>query len=299
MPDKRREGSLEAPTRHALDWQSDEFYSEEPLFDELERVFDVCHGCRRCFNLCNTFPTLFNAIDESETMELDGVPKEVYWDVVDQCYLCDMCYMSKCPYVPPHVLNIDFPHLMLRAKAARFKKQGASVRDKVMAHKRDRRLDLGTNAALYFEDRLTMQYQVQEMLRIERIFEAGAINEELLVYNPLIPDGSNWKATFMIEFPEAEERRVMLGRLIGIEDMVYIHVVDFDRVYAIADEDMERADDEKTSAVHFLRFELPAQQVAALKSGAAFVAGIDHENYQVEVRNVADNIRESLLNDLD
>jgi len=103
-----------------------------------------------------------------------------------------------------------------------------------------------------------MQYQVQEMLHIERIFEAGAINEELLTYNPLIPDGSNWKATFMIEFPEAEERRVMLGRLIGIEDMVYIHVVDFDRVYAIADEDMERANDEKTSAVHFLRFELPA-----------------------------------------
>lgn len=133
MPDKRREGSLEAPTRHALDWQSEEFYSEEPLFDELERVFDVCHGCRRCFNLCNTFPTLFNAIDESETMELDGVPKEVYWDVVDQCYLCDMCYMSKCPYVPPHVLNIDFPHLMLRAKAARFKKQGASIRDKVLS----------------------------------------------------------------------------------------------------------------------------------------------------------------------
>ncbi len=172
-------------------------------------------------------------------------------------------------------------------------------RDMVMAHKRNRRLDLGTNTALYFEDRLTMQYQVQEMLRIERIFEAGAINEELLTYNPLIPDGSNWKATFMVEFPDAEERRVMLSRLLGIEDRVYVHVVDFDRVYAIADEDMERADDEKTSAVHFLRFELPAQQVAALKSGAAFVAGIDHENYQVEVCNVADNIRESLLNDLD
>ncbi len=172
-------------------------------------------------------------------------------------------------------------------------------RDKVMAHKRNRRLDLGTNAALYFEDRLTMQYQVQEMLHIERIFEADGINEELQVYNPLIPDGSNWKATFMVEFPEAEERRVMLGRLLGIEDNVYIHVVDFDRVYAIADEDMERADDEKTSAVHFLRFELPAQQVAALKSGASFVAGIDHENYQAEVSDIADNVRTSLLNDLD
>ncbi len=144
-----------------------------------------------------------------------------------------------------------------------------------------------------------MQYQVQEMLRIERIFEADGINEELQVYNPLIPDGSNWKATFMVEFPEAEERRVMLGRLLGIEDNVYIHVVDFDRVYAIADEDLERSDDEKTSAVHFLRFELPAQQVAALKSGASFVAGIDHENYQAEVSDIADNVRTSLLNDLD
>ncbi len=172
-------------------------------------------------------------------------------------------------------------------------------RDTVMVHKRNRRLDLGKNTALYFEDRLTMQYQVQEMLRIERIFEAKSIDEELLTYNPLIPDGSNWKATFMVEFPDAEERRVMLSRLLGIEDRVYVHVVDFDRVYAIADEDMERANDEKTSAVHFLRFELPAQQIAALKSGASFVAGIDHENYQVEVRNVADNIRESLLNDLD
>jgi Fe-S oxidoreductase len=129
----RREGSLEAPTRHPLDWQSEEFYEEAPLFEELERVFDICHGCRRCFSLCNAFPTLFDAVDESETMEVDGVAKKVYWDVVDQCYLCDMCYMSKCPYVPPHEWNIDFPHLMLRAKAARFKKEGASVRDKVLS----------------------------------------------------------------------------------------------------------------------------------------------------------------------
>jgi len=128
-----REGSLEAPTRHPLDWQSDEFYDEPDLFDELERVFDICHGCRRCFNLCNSFPTLFDAIDESESMELDTVPKPVYWDVVDHCYLCDMCYMSKCPYVPPHEWNIDFPHLMLRAKAARFKREGASVRDKILS----------------------------------------------------------------------------------------------------------------------------------------------------------------------
>jgi len=128
-----REGSLEAPTRHALDWQSDAFYDEPQLFEELERVFDICHGCRRCFNLCNSFPTLFDAVDESESMEVDTVPKKVYWDVVDHCYLCDMCYMSKCPYVPPHEWNVDFPHLMLRAKAARFKKEGASVRDRVLS----------------------------------------------------------------------------------------------------------------------------------------------------------------------
>ena len=128
-----REGSLEAPTRHALDWQSDDFHDEPQLFEELERVFDICHGCRRCFNLCNSFPTLFDAVDESESMEVDTVPKKVYWDVVDHCYLCDMCYMSKCPYVPPHEWNVDFPHLMLRAKATRFKKEGASMRDRVLS----------------------------------------------------------------------------------------------------------------------------------------------------------------------
>ena len=127
-----REGSLEAPTRHPIDWQSDDFYDEASLNAELERVFDICHGCRRCFNLCHSFPTLFDLVDESETMEVDGVSKDDYWQVVDHCYLCDMCYMSKCPYVPPHEWNIDFPHLMLRAKAARFKKDGASVRDKVL-----------------------------------------------------------------------------------------------------------------------------------------------------------------------
>lgn len=174
-----------------------------------------------------------------------------------------------------------------------------AFRQKVIEHKRNRRLDLGTNAALYFEDFLTMQYQVQEMLRIERIFEPDGINEELNAYNPLIPDGSNWKATFMIEFPEVEERRAMLSQLRGIENRVYVQVADFDRVLAVADEDLERSDDEKTSAVHFLRFELPAEQVAALKGGASLVAGIDHENYRVEVSPVADNIRQSLVADFD
>ena len=133
MSSGQREGSLEAPIRHPLDWRSDDFYDESKLFDELERVFDICHGCRRCFNLCHSFPTLFDTIDESETMELDSVPKTAYWEVVDHCYLCDMCYMSKCPYVPPHEFNIDFPHLMLRAKAARFQREGASFRDRTLA----------------------------------------------------------------------------------------------------------------------------------------------------------------------
>jgi hypothetical protein len=171
-------------------------------------------------------------------------------------------------------------------------------RDEVMRHKRNRRLELGTNAALYFEDRLTMQYQVQEMLRIERIFESAGINEELEAYNPLIPDGSNWKATFMVEFPEEEERREMLTQLVGIEDRVYMQVGDLERSMAIADEDMDRADETKTSAVHFLRFELNDEQVAALKGGAALVAGIDHPNYQTEISPVAENIRTSLLADL-
>jgi hypothetical protein len=178
----------------------------------------------------------------------------------------------------------------------------AEVRDEfraeVLGHKRDRRIALGTNAALYFEDRLTMQYQIQEMLRIEKIFEASGINEELDAYNPLIPDGSNWKATFMVEFPDAEERRAMLAQLVGIEDRVYMQIGDLSRCMAIADEDMERADETKTSAVHFLRFELAAEQVAALKEGAPLTAGIDHDSYQVEISPVAANVRASLLQDL-
>ena len=181
--------------------------------------------------------------------------------------------------------------------------QYSSVRDEfrngVLEHKRHRRLALGANAALYFEDRMTMQYQVQEMLRIERIFEADGIDEELEAYNPLIPDGSNWKATFMVEFPDAEERQAMLQQLVGIEDLVYMQVGELDRCLAIADEDLDRADETKTSAVHFLRFELSNDQVAALKDGAALTAGIDHDNYKVKISPVAENIRLSLLGDLD
>ena len=127
------EGNLEPPKRHPFDWRDPAFYNEGLLMQELERVYDVCHGCRRCFNLCNAFPTLFDLVDESSTGELDGVDKKDFWKVVDQCYLCDMCFMTKCPYVPPHPLNVDFPHLMLRAKAVKFKSRRASPRDRILS----------------------------------------------------------------------------------------------------------------------------------------------------------------------
>ena len=128
-----KEGSLEAPTRHALDWQNPEFYNEESLFAELERVYDLCHGCRRCNSLCQSFPTLFDLVDESSTMEVDGVDKQDYWKVVDHCYLCDLCYQTKCPYTPPHEWNIDFPHLMLRAKAVKFKQGKVKTAEKILS----------------------------------------------------------------------------------------------------------------------------------------------------------------------
>jgi len=128
-----REGSLDAPTRHAIDWRSNEYTDEAALNDELARVFDICHGCRRCFSLCNAFPTLFDAVDDSESGELDSVPQTAYWNVVEHCYLCDMCYMTKCPYVPPHEWNVDFPHLMLRAKVKRFEDGKVSLRDKFLS----------------------------------------------------------------------------------------------------------------------------------------------------------------------
>jgi glycerol-3-phosphate dehydrogenase subunit C len=131
-----REGSLQAPSRQPLDWRSAEFNDGAALEKELERVFDICHGCRRCFSLCNSFPTLFDAIDASDTLELDGVEKKVYWNVVDHCYLCDMCFMTKCPYVPPHPWNIDFPHLMLRAKHAQHKKGEHGFRDRLLSNTR-------------------------------------------------------------------------------------------------------------------------------------------------------------------
>lgn len=129
---ERREGSLEAPTRHPVNWRDPEYYNEEKLNKELERVYDICHGCRRCVNLCNAFPTLFDLVDNSATMEVDGVDKKDYGKVVDQCYLCDLCYMTKCPYVPPHEWNVDFPHLMLQAKAVKHRQGGNKLRDKIL-----------------------------------------------------------------------------------------------------------------------------------------------------------------------
>jgi hypothetical protein len=170
-------------------------------------------------------------------------------------------------------------------------------RAKVIDHKRNRKVHIGPNATLYFEDRLTMQYQVQEMLRIERIFEEEGIQDELNAYNPLIPDGRNFKATFMVEFPDNEERKVALARLIGIEDRVWIQVSGHDPVFAIADEDLDRENDTKTSSVHFLRFELSDAMAATLKAGAALSLGITHPNYDHRVEAVPAT-RESLTADL-
>jgi hypothetical protein len=171
-------------------------------------------------------------------------------------------------------------------------------RARVMAHKKNRQLPIGPNATLYFEDALTMQYQIQEMLRIERIFEASGIQEELDAYNPLIPDGSNWKATFMMEYPDEQERREQLAKLIGIERHVWAQVADFARITPIADEDLDREDDEKTASVHFLRFELTAEMAEAVKNGAAISMGIDHPNYTYSVDPIPVNNRDSLAKDL-
>ena len=180
-----------------------------------------------------------------------------------------------------------------------YSEQREEFRRNVLEHKIFRRVHIGLNASLYFEDRLTIQYQVQEMLRIEKIFEVSEIEEELATYNPLIPDGSNWKATFMIEFPDAEERRAALARLVGIENWVWMCTNGEPKVRAIADEDLERTTEEKTSAVHFLRFELPASFVASVKSGSEISVGIDHEYYRFSVDSLPAEARNSLVRDLD
>jgi hypothetical protein len=173
----------------------------------------------------------------------------------------------------------------------------SEFRAQVMAHKKARQVAVGPHATLYFEDRLTMQYQIQEMLRAERIFESAGIQDELDAYNPLIPDGSNWKATFMIEYEDVDERREALTRLKGIEGLMWVQVAGFDKAFAIADEDMEREDETKTSSVHFMRFELSAPMVAAMKSGADLSIGSDHPEYGYQVQ-VPPATRDSLAADL-
>jgi hypothetical protein len=179
-----------------------------------------------------------------------------------------------------------------------YAEQRPAFREKVMTHKKSRQLALGQNARLYFEDELTIRYQVQEMLRIEKVFEATGINEELEAYNPLIPDGHNWKATFMIEFDEPTERAERLGQMIGIEDKVWLQVAGCDRIYPIADEDLERDNEEKTSSVHFLRFELSPAMITAVKHGETVIAGIDHQAYALAGFDIPGEIRDSLSNDL-
>ncbi|WP_394809503.1 DUF3501 family protein [Nitrosomonas sp.] len=656
-----REGSLEAPKRHPIDWKNPDFYNEASLNQEMERVFDICQGCRRCVNLCTAFPRLFDLIDESATGELDSVNKNQFWEVVDRCYLCDMCFMTKCPYVPPHEWNIDFPHLMLRAKAAKYKSQGAGFRDKllsstdlmgklatipvvvqtvntinktpvtrklmdsmlgihadrklpeytthkfrsnakpndtfpvkngtrtpgkvaiyatcyinynepgighdllkilehneiptclvekeaccgmpklelgdleaveklkneniphllklaqagyailsavpsctlmykqelplmfpddkavqavaaamfdpfeylalrnqdnllktvfkkslgnvayhipchqrvqnigkktrdilqlipdtiinvvercsghdgtwgvksehfadsmkigrpvfkqmaasdpdyissdcaiaarhieqgigeskaqklhpltllhmaygidadlqplvesnppvthttqpgekymtpithdnlltleayakirkdfraqVMTHKKTRKIALGENITLIFEDELTVRYQIQEMLHVERIFQEEEIIHELETYTPLIPDGHNWKATMMIEYPDPTVRAAKLATMVGIEDKVWVKIAGHTPVYAISDEDLERETSEKTSSVHFLRFELTPEMIQSLRQGTALSMGIDHPAYQATIDAIDASVRASLLNDL-
>ena len=172
-------------------------------------------------------------------------------------------------------------------------------RARVMAHKKNRQVHIGPHATLYFEDLLTMHYQVQEMLRTERIFEAQGIDEELAAYNPLIPDGTNWKATFMIEYGDENERRIALAKMIGIEARVWAQVQGFDKIRPLADEDLERSTDDKTSAVHFLRFELSAAMIEALKSGAAVGMGIDHPAYTHSVDPLPAAVRAALVADLE
>jgi hypothetical protein len=179
-----------------------------------------------------------------------------------------------------------------------YSRDRAAIRAKVLEHKRVRQVGVGPNLMWLFEDRITIQYQVQEMLRAERIFETEGIEDELGAYNPLIPDGTNWKVTLLIEFPDENERRVQLARLKGIEDRCWVQVSGHERVFAIADEDLERENEEKTSSVHFLRFELTPPMIASVKSGASIAVGADHDHYRHEINPVSAAVQASLKADL-
>jgi hypothetical protein len=180
----------------------------------------------------------------------------------------------------------------------RYARERAEFRARVIAHKKNRQLNVGPNTMWLFEDRLTVQYQVQEMLRTERIFEAEGIEEELEAYNPLIPDGRNWKVTLLIEFPDPEIRKTQLEKLRGVEDRCYVQVAGCERLFAIADEDLERENEVKTSAVHFLRFELTDAMAQALKGGASLGVGVDHAHYRQAIPALAENVRSALVADL-
>ena len=192
----------------------------------------------------------------------------------------------------PHITADSLMTLEAYARARQ------AFRAKVIAHKKQRTVHLGDHVTLIFEDELTIRYQVQEMLRVERIFEEEGIRDELASYNPLVPDGSNWKATLLIEYPDVDERRTMLARLKGIEDKVWVQVAGCERVYAIADEDLERENAEKTSAVHFLRFELAPPMISALADSAALAIGVDHPVYTATLESVEPAVRASLVQDL-
>ena len=180
-----------------------------------------------------------------------------------------------------------------------YAEQRSAYRTKVLAHKKNRRITLGEQATLYFEDDITIRYQIQEMLRIEKVFEPAGIQEELDAYNPLIGDGCNWKATFMIEIDDPAARAIRLRELIGIEDRVWVQVENSDKAFAIADEDMERENEQKTAAIHFMRFELNTEMIASLKNCSSFQIGVDHPNYLVSGFTPDSLVRESLVNDLE
>ena len=194
----------------------------------------------------------------------------------------------------PTMTKITRDSLMTLEAYAKARKE---FRARVIEHKKVRNVHLGQHVTLQFEDELTIRYQIQEMLRIERIFEEEGIQSELEAYGPLVPDGGNWKATMMIEYPDVDERRAMLAKLKGVEDRVWVRVEGFERVFPIADEDLDRENDEKTSSVHFLRFELTGPMREALRAGAALAMGVDHEAYRVETAIPAP-VRESLARDL-
>jgi len=192
----------------------------------------------------------------------------------------------------PKLSHADLMTLEAYAKAR------PALRTEVIAHKKNRSIALGEHVTLIFEDELTIRYQIQEMLRVERIFEEASIQDELDAYNPLIPDGNNWKATMLIEYTDVTERQIMLARLKGIEDKLWVQTPGQSKIYAIADEDMERANEEKTSAVHFIRFELDSASVSAIKSGSAISMGIGHPDYQIQIPSLPENNRNALAKDL-